>query len=300
MRQWRHARARGFSHRTPLFGTMPFIGSVSLFLMVTPYWVLTIYESLVAFVFDETGISPAEYYTHLREPPIRGLNVDQLFTILLGNSIMVYRVWIISNRNRKVLFVPVFMQLAVTAVYVNILYAEQSYNARDLASVSRLERWTLSGYALDFFLNLYCCVYICRAIWRRREPGGIDIYPILAMFVESAALYMTIVLLSIVGYVLGSNLTVICGGAMPPAVGISFMLINVRVAMRQVAKLQPEARSLSEWGANVPQADRSGDPDRRLRSTSELHTMTFASDDENTEKVLRIVAQQEETQESRF
>lgn len=73
---------------------------------------------------------------------------------------------------------------------------------------------------------------------------------ILAIFIESAALYVVFMLIYIGVYASGAIWEVAFGEMMVPITGIAFTLINVRVNLGFMWKREEPSHSLSEWRAN--------------------------------------------------
>uniref|UniRef100_A0A0W0G7C7 Uncharacterized protein n=1 Tax=Moniliophthora roreri TaxID=221103 RepID=A0A0W0G7C7_MONRR len=82
------------------------VGALGLFIFVTGHWLLTIFDLFQAFVGFKDGTQPVEYYND----PSAASRVTRVvflsFTILIADSLMVYRLWIIWAFNVPVVIFP--------------------------------------------------------------------------------------------------------------------------------------------------------------------------------------------------
>ncbi|ESK85681.1 hypothetical protein Moror_9925, partial [Moniliophthora roreri MCA 2997] len=98
-RYWRSGDAS--RPRSPMI-----VGALGLFIFVTGHWLLTIFDLFQAFVGFKDGTQPVEYYND----PSTASRVTRVvflsFTILIADSLMVYRLWIIWAFNIPVVIFP--------------------------------------------------------------------------------------------------------------------------------------------------------------------------------------------------
>ncbi|KAF8181177.1 hypothetical protein K438DRAFT_1188646 [Mycena galopus ATCC 62051] len=88
--------------------SLVFLGVTALFLTVTVHWSLVVYQAFFAFIHLSNTVSEDAFYADLAQPSEVAKIFFFFIAILLGDSLVTYRLWIIWGRNMKVVILPIF------------------------------------------------------------------------------------------------------------------------------------------------------------------------------------------------
>ncbi|KZT01339.1 uncharacterized protein LAESUDRAFT_664142 [Laetiporus sulphureus 93-53] len=216
--------------RTPMF-----IGAVILSVTITAHWALTVTRSFKAFIYYEGGTEPLDFYGNLKQLTEVIKTGFLMATLVVGDSMVIYRTWIIWNRRLIVTIFPLCTLAGLTACGVGITYQFTQYYPGENVFVSAAGRWITSDCVFTLCTNVYCTFMIAFRVWRShisvKSYSGSNLMGVLATFIESAALYTSWTLFFFISYQSGSNLQFTAVDTWPSMSGIAFMLINVRVGL---------------------------------------------------------------------
>ncbi|KAJ7641606.1 hypothetical protein FB45DRAFT_900610 [Roridomyces roridus] len=95
------------------FASLAFIGVTALFLVVTVHWTLVTYQAFLAFIHLGDKAGEDTFYADLSQ--LIEVAKVALFsvTILIGDSLVAYRLWIVWSRGRMVIIFPMVALLGV-------------------------------------------------------------------------------------------------------------------------------------------------------------------------------------------
>ncbi|KAJ6540046.1 hypothetical protein DFH09DRAFT_1283093 [Mycena vulgaris] len=102
------------------FTSLVFLGVASLFIVVTAHWIVVIYQAFFAFIHLATATAEDAFYADLSQRS----NIIKIIlffsSILIGDSLIIYRLWIIWGLNRYVVIFPIFTLIGtfVTSIFV--------------------------------------------------------------------------------------------------------------------------------------------------------------------------------------
>lgn len=117
-----------------------------------------------------------------------------------------------------------------------VVYQLSQLDAASSVFVSDVGRWISADYSCTFVTNVYSTFGIAWKVWHVRQPGnrsydGGNLQRVLAMMVESAALYTSYAIFFFVAYQVNSNIQYTAIDSLCPIAGIAFTMINVRVGL---------------------------------------------------------------------
>ncbi|KAJ7106517.1 hypothetical protein C8R44DRAFT_885811 [Mycena epipterygia] len=181
-------------------------------------------------------------------------------SVLLSDLMVMYRLWVISNRNKFVIALPTLTLLGVTVC--GIILVINARNARNIALVVSLTPL----FVFTLVTSFYCTVISCPAIYQiqpHRNTGAIfwrlwtitkdftptpdgkhsNIRDFIFMIIESAAVYTSWALIYAVLHQIDSPVQYIFFTALPPLGGIANALIQVRMALGKA--IEPPATAVS-------------------------------------------------------
>ncbi|KAJ7495288.1 hypothetical protein FB451DRAFT_1477943 [Mycena latifolia] len=244
----------------------------AMFVIATGHFAITLYRTLQAMANlhppaaaavggggDEGGgTGPAAFLGD--ETAWHLITGDVLYVTqcILGDSIAIYRCWILWDRDLRIVVLPLLLLAA--NIVAHISYAATGYTACQqlatspatrLSDDSALRAWITSFYALAVGLNTTTTVLTgARLWWAHRALAGSSPPPspvrtthahprlqhTMMLLVESAALYLALQIVVLAAFVSRSNIQFLLMGSIPPVIGITFTLITMRTALRARAR----------------------------------------------------------------
>ncbi|KAJ7333452.1 hypothetical protein DFH08DRAFT_814564 [Mycena albidolilacea] len=199
--------------------------------------------------FGSSGDSSAalEFYLQPSQPLVVIQSVLVILTDLIGDAIIIQRLWFIWNRGLPVIVVPILSWLGVIMSYLLTQFRPGTN-----ISYKVYTAWITAGWALTAInLRVTDCfmgsqddhtVFIAWKIWRTNcvtgaIGGGLLMY-VLAILIESAAIWAYGSLGLLVWAVFfavttqtGSSLQILAIGIAPPIIGLVDTLIYLRVGL---------------------------------------------------------------------
>ncbi|KAJ7167683.1 hypothetical protein C8R46DRAFT_1218609 [Mycena filopes] len=178
---------------------------------------------------------------------------------ILGDSVAIYRCWVLWNRNFLVVCVPFFMVFgsAVSGYMTCAIFAR--IPAGSTVFDSSLDAWVKTFYALAVAQNIITTSLMA---WRiaatERQSsayrlGQGNLMPILRILVESAALYLVAEMILLILYASNNNAQFIALESITPIVGITFNAITIRITMRsQTSSSAPTTESHHQTIGSLP------------------------------------------------
>ncbi|KAJ7829310.1 hypothetical protein B0H14DRAFT_2366689 [Mycena olivaceomarginata] len=207
-----------------------FIGAIGLFLSITAHWILTIDRSFLAFIYFENGTFPLGFYGDLSQLTETVKTGFLMAASAVGDALIIHRLWIVWGRNKYVIIFPLLTLAGLSACGAGITYQFTQYKPGQDVFLSEAGRWITSNAVFTFSQT--------RAIKAYRGTGSRSLQfltnglqSVLAIIVESAALYTAWGIFFFATYQSRSNLQFIAVDCWPAITGISCMLIHVRVGL---------------------------------------------------------------------
>ncbi|KAJ7740389.1 hypothetical protein B0H16DRAFT_57967 [Mycena metata] len=215
--------------RGSIFTSMLFLSAILLFVVITVHWIATVYRAFIGFVWTPTTSEAELYFNNLATPAAVIQDVFLALSYIIGDSMIIYRLWVVWTHNKLVLVVPIITLTAFTVVSsVSTSVVSHGRSVFD----DPLLRYTP---ILTLVTNVYCTSFIGWKIWtitRLSLPsGGTKLRHFLVIVVESAALYALWAVLFLVAFETKSNLQVVLIQAGPELIGLVNALIMTRVGL---------------------------------------------------------------------
>ncbi|KAF8884381.1 hypothetical protein BD779DRAFT_785150 [Infundibulicybe gibba] len=230
-------RPRGVCPRAILYSSLFILFVVSL------HWVLSVAQFFQAFVFYRDGSAPAEFLSNVSQilAVIKVGTYMMLFVI--GDLAMIYRLWAVWNRDKMVIILPITMFVG-QCVFAVVLVSESFTPHANLIRnpgvyASMLTLGTIGLSMTTFCINVYSTALIACRIWRMEQSSGTinsKFGFVIMLLIESLALNSAWGVVYIICYGARTWAAVVVSDTQAPITGIAFMLINVRVGVRQVKR----------------------------------------------------------------
>ncbi|KAH7906259.1 hypothetical protein BJ138DRAFT_1163063 [Hygrophoropsis aurantiaca] len=261
-----------FKSSTPnsgsIFQTPMFLAGTCLFVTVTAHWMLTVTRLFQAFVLYNDGSAPLSFYGDLSQLTEIVKTGFLMASLIVGDAMIIYRLWVIWNHSVWVIVFPLCTLLGLTVCGIGITYQFTQYTPGENVFLSQAGRWITSDCVFTLCTNVYSTAMIAWKVWntniRARRLGGGSLLPILATFVESAALYTSWTIFFFASYQSHSNIQFTAVDIWCTVSGISFMLINVRVGLGWAQK----AHQNSSSSAHGPVTSQQSGEERRAELLS--------------------------------
>ncbi|KAJ7853343.1 hypothetical protein B0H14DRAFT_2758648 [Mycena olivaceomarginata] len=220
------------------------------------HWIIDITRAVSAFL--DTPAGALSYYEDVGNPLEAAKTAVYTTVTMTGDFFMIYRCFVVWNRKWFIVTLPIALWFSCGVT---------GYGATRILLVARgdgiffqqLTPWITSFFAMSLALNIYCTGFIAYRILRTRmalhkgNSGNSRVYSALIVFLESAAIYSTSLLVLLIVYVLNSNSQYILLDVTTSLIGITFSMILLRLV---IIDLTPEqetfgsVRSAQPWGQN--------------------------------------------------
>ncbi|KAJ6451268.1 hypothetical protein C8R45DRAFT_883357 [Mycena sanguinolenta] len=222
------ATRRGSStYRSPIF-----LVAIGLFLTITGHWILVVDQAFLAFIHSPDTSGPLQFYGNLSEITEVVKTGFLVATVIIGDALIIHRLWIVWGCNKYVVIFPIATLMGLAASGAGITYQFTQYNPGQNVFLTEAGRWISSETALTLCTHSYSTgkstpLSSARNFSSRNQP----LLSVLAIIVESAAIYTIWTIFFIATYQSQSNLQFIAVDCWPAITGISCMLIHVRIGM---------------------------------------------------------------------
>ncbi|KAJ7138223.1 hypothetical protein C8R44DRAFT_868541 [Mycena epipterygia] len=230
------------------FTSLPFLGVTALFLVITAHWSLAIYQSFFSFINLGSADAESAFYTDLSQSSEIAKYALVFTSILLGEFLVIHRLWIIWGRNRWVPLFPIGSSIGVLVSCIGILY-ETIRPEPGLLFAKEMAPWVATGFALSLITNVYSTAFIAYRISRIARVKSVTesrLLSFLAILVESAALqtfWLSFTAITMLATAASPAADYIVANAFPPIIGIANLLIHARVGLGWSQDATPQSRT---------------------------------------------------------
>ncbi|KAJ7616070.1 hypothetical protein FB45DRAFT_935232 [Roridomyces roridus] len=209
-----------------IYRTAVFNSALLLFILITSHWIMILARIFLAFQEERNA---ELFLADSRQSTALAQNTIVVFCTLIGDSLIIHRLWVVWSGSKLVLIFPVVSLLGLTvdsfvSDYVNWRYADVFANPS-----------LKVGAVLTLLTNVYCTALITWRIWavtRRSMPvGGTNLMHFLVIWIESTAFHAFWAILFFVLYQAESEFQYIVIEAVPEVVGFVNTLIHTRVGL---------------------------------------------------------------------
>ncbi|KAJ7726152.1 hypothetical protein DFH07DRAFT_853132 [Mycena maculata] len=212
-----------------IFKSLVFVSAILLFITVTAHWITLVYRAFLAFVVLQDGTEAEIFFGDQTQPSAVVSNSILALAILIGDAVIIYRLWVVWSYNKLVLVVPAFTLFAFTIVSSVSTYT--TWRNSDVFA----NPWLKIDTVLTLITNVYCTAFIAWKIWtitRITMPSdGSNLRHFLIIVVESAGFYALWAVLFVIAYEFKSNLQLTIILTSPAVVGLVNALIQTRVGL---------------------------------------------------------------------
>ncbi|KAI0028812.1 hypothetical protein K488DRAFT_89375 [Vararia minispora EC-137] len=220
--------------------SIPNLIGLAMFASITARWVIDVSRLFDAFVYNSMG-SPVQFYSVAAEKGNVAKTFLYVSQAIMGDFMLVYRLYYVYNRSWLVCALPSTTTLA--AFIGGFGGAARFSIANGGASLYEpvYARWIVPGYTLSATTNIYCStllgwrIYHTLSILRDKRFGRrVSVAHIVEIIIQSAVIYTQVPFL-VTCYLAQSNLFFPIWDLTSPTIGLVFCLIIVRVRLSPAA-----------------------------------------------------------------
>ncbi|KAJ6458183.1 hypothetical protein C8R45DRAFT_1183614 [Mycena sanguinolenta] len=214
------------------------------------HWVIDIVRASQAFI-DSAG-GPIVYYSTISNS-LESVKTGVYITVtLVADHFMIYRVFVVWNRNWPILILPTMLWIAAGISGYIVTHVLLLARSGEDVFISAVATWALTFFSMSLSLNVTCTLLVaCRILMTAMKvrttvrSENNYVHNVLAALLESAAMYSLSLTVLMVLYALGLNSQYILVDWTTSLIGIAFSLIIYRLASANpcVAALPPCSRS---------------------------------------------------------
>ncbi|KXN82164.1 hypothetical protein AN958_02973 [Leucoagaricus sp. SymC.cos] len=245
-----------------------YIGTTSLFFMVSGNVALNFYRSLRAFIFSRVPDGAELEYRQVSE----WFNIVEtafvLFGTLIGDWILLHRCWILWSKMWRWIFLPSLLWIGCLFCAIRIVILEASFIFPGVFNSKNILPYGTSFWAASILINISTTVLTVYRIWLVEEANkqsGLqslesDEFPksmihfVICITVESGLMNTLTAIATFVIYVIQSNAIYIMTAFELPVTGIACNLIILRASRRtkRLLKRRIEESELGEFRTGIP------------------------------------------------
>ncbi|KAF9527335.1 hypothetical protein CPB83DRAFT_768600 [Crepidotus variabilis] len=184
---------------------------------------LAFYLNLEVFVFLQGKVDPAKAFSSTSSWISITKSALIHIQVLLGDSMLIYRCWIVWNRSFKAILLSLTLWLAAISITVWFVYLEVSIKNHLVISSKLLTPAITTFWAITITLNIITTALLVYCIWRvelsnksvrsGRSDDPSSLAKVVRYVIESGLLYTVSSIITFIAVVTGSNGPYIMGNA---------------------------------------------------------------------------------------
>ncbi|KAJ6540017.1 hypothetical protein DFH09DRAFT_67675 [Mycena vulgaris] len=217
------------------FTSLVFLGVASLFIVITAHWIVVIYQAFFAFIHLASATAERAFYADLSQRS-EIIKAGLFFSsILIGDSLVIYRLWIIWGLNRYVVIFPIFTLIGTFVTSIVVVHTSTHWEPGSGGALFYKESkpWTATGFILSLLTTVYSTAFIAFRISRNsvKTASQSRLMSFLSILVESAALQTLWLGLTAITQLASPDTAFIASDTFPVVIGILNLLIHARVGL---------------------------------------------------------------------
>ncbi|KAF8876874.1 hypothetical protein CPB84DRAFT_1795514 [Gymnopilus junonius] len=217
--------------------------SLALILNSTFGLILGLVQILQAFVFSIDSLGPAGVFADISNWLDIAKTISVQLQTMIGDSMLIYRCWIIYSRSWRIVALPFLLWLACLGASIWVIVVEATLRSSALISARQLQPAGSTFWAISPALNILTTGLLVKRILmvdrsnRRYSVGSsraqskvnTSLQIIVRIIVESGLLYTTVAFINFIAWIVRDNLALyVVSGIEVQIVGISFNMIIIR------------------------------------------------------------------------
>ncbi|KAJ6526829.1 hypothetical protein B0H19DRAFT_1197143 [Mycena capillaripes] len=213
------------------------ISTMAILLTYSGHWILTVVRFSQAVLSGSLDTEAALLYSGTdssqRTQVVRSALAE--VTVLIGDAVIIHRLWLIWNRNFSVVILPMISWVGVLVCGVAVAHLTSQFHeaGHNVFATRAAGGWVTANWALPMIINVYCTALITWQIWSTsrvvKDLGDGLLMPVLAILVESAAIWTAWAVFFAIAFQRRSLAEFIAKDLTPSVVALTNMLIHLRV-----------------------------------------------------------------------
>lgn len=209
--------------------------ALAMFLFGTLDVAFGLRHNLDAFIYSQGYGTPIAQFSSISYWVNVMKMVSYVGQTFVGDSILLFRCWVVYNKRLLIIFTPLVLWLGGIACGITACYFEATTNSNSLNSPA-LVPFISSMLSLTLAMNLLTTVLIVRRIWSIRTGGKLEqdtqrpLSRLTRVLIESGTLYTFSIIILFILYMTSNNAQFIVSDAVVQIIGITFNLVLTRVA----------------------------------------------------------------------
>ncbi|KAJ7253913.1 hypothetical protein C8J57DRAFT_1347887 [Mycena rebaudengoi] len=260
------------AHTGPLYRSTVFISGLILFVTVTGNFCLVEARAFLGLIVVAGGTTPRTFYDDNSQITTTVQNIFAALSIIMGDFVIIYRLWIVWSRNRYIIILPTLTLIGL--VITLILAVRTTSHVDNIADTKSLT----PGLVFTLVTNLYSTGFISWKIWMITNAAspvhGSHLRHFVAIIVESAAIYTAWATFYIITHQINADIQFVALGVLPVIAGISNALIQARIGMGQSVERRHTSAPSSSGPLRLT-TGRSGTGDVSRNEPMELKSVPF-------------------------
>ncbi|KAJ7898551.1 hypothetical protein B0H14DRAFT_2674754 [Mycena olivaceomarginata] len=206
--------------------SLVFVTVAALFTVITAHWSIVIYQAFFSFVHLGNATSEDAFYADLAQPSELAKLTLFFVAVLLGDSLITYRLWIICGKTLKVVIFPVvaLIGVAVSSVGLVIELSNWEPSLRGARFHEESGPWEATAFGLSL-------LYGFSSMGTRNKEVKKTAVWFLSILIESAALQAVWLTISTMTLLFRSDAQFFTSDSFPAILGISNTMIHARVGL---------------------------------------------------------------------
>ncbi|KAF8069247.1 hypothetical protein FPV67DRAFT_1114035 [Lyophyllum atratum] len=232
--------------------------STCMFILSTAHVALALHQLLQGFIFQRNLEGGPEAFFHHNIFPSR--KAIYIINTLLGDSLLIWRVYIIWGRSWKICALPALLLLGTTICGIKTIVTNATSSGHSVFT-SDILSWVTSTFVLNIATQVTATFLLASRIYNASNLSGTGsrngpyFQSLMWVVVESGAIYTSAALVQLVTYLLTMNAGVILELMLAQLSAIAPALIVVRVGLGfayEGNELPPEEIVLTTFHDTVP------------------------------------------------
>ncbi|KAJ6536911.1 hypothetical protein B0H19DRAFT_1182104 [Mycena capillaripes] len=210
------------------------VSLVVILLLATTHWAITVYCFFSAFLGDgDGGLSAVlgAYMLRLQDLQLTE-NALTMASMVVGDGILIHRVWVVWSRDSHVILIPVLLWLGM---FVTGLVAIVKLSAAVPEAPDMSFRFVNANWILSTVTSVYCTAFLAWRIWQvcrsSAEMRARKLLSVLTVLVESAAIWTSWAILFVALHQSNSPAELTINACVPSLIGIVNTVVHLRVAV---------------------------------------------------------------------
>ncbi|KAJ7717977.1 hypothetical protein B0H16DRAFT_433258 [Mycena metata] len=231
------------------------IPTLAILATCSAHWILTVdrfFESFLGSTDIAEGLE--EWFDDSQATQIARISLAEI-TLLVGDAVIIHRLWLIWHRKMSVIILPIILWLGVLVCGIVVSFLVAHSDAENNRFLTSSGRWATGNWILTALTNIYCTALITWEIWGTSRVvqalGDGMLMHVLAILVESAALSTAWSIFFAVSFQTGSNLQFLATDLTPSIVGLVNIFIYLRVGFGWSYTQKPTMDASAAAGATT-------------------------------------------------